>query len=99
MKTSGSIFSDNSQALILCFHDIDGGGKYAIKSKQLKAILERLKGKYEVLSLKDWLVKQPKKPTVVLTFDDGFPSIHSKVIPMLKSYNMGATFFHLLRKT
>ncbi|MDH4261634.1 MAG: polysaccharide deacetylase family protein [Spirochaetia bacterium] len=106
-----SIFSVNSpknnidgrNIIILCFHDINGDGKYSISEEEFIEILDMLKTKYEVYSLKDWYFKiqnheKFKKQPIVLTFDDGYASIFSIAIPLLKKYKFGATFFIYLEK-
>ena len=101
---STGISAARPPAIILCFHDIDGRGRYSIKKKSLITILDLFKDKYHVSSLKDWyslnLRKQPiaGKPSVILTFDDGFPSLFNKVIPILKRYDYGATVFIYLER-
>ena len=91
--------------LVLCFHDINGNGRYSIQGKDFVTILDLFKNRYHVISLKDWYGLNQKgkkkhfrqniakKPYIVLTFDDGFPSLFSQVIPLLNHYNYGATFF------
>ncbi|MDH4199010.1 MAG: polysaccharide deacetylase family protein [Spirochaetia bacterium] len=94
---------DGKNTIIFCFHDIDGEGKYSITSDEFTGILDLLRGKYEVYSLKDWYEKVQsgytfQRPPVVLTFDDGYESIFSIVIPELKRYSFGATFFIYLER-
>ncbi len=84
--------------VILCFHDIDGNGDYSILNHQLISIFDILRDNFIVISLDAWRQRNLKqqrqsKPVVVLTFDDGFPSLRKKVIPLLLEYDFGATFF------
>ncbi len=86
------------KAVILCFHDIGGAGQYSITPAEFEQILKLLKEKYQVFSIRDWLQlaqESPKsdKPVVVLTFDDGYFSLFSYVIPQLTRYGFGGTFY------
>ncbi|MDH5720687.1 MAG: polysaccharide deacetylase family protein [Spirochaetia bacterium] len=84
------------KTLILCFHDIDGEGKYSITKQEFINILNILKPKYDVYSLKEWYLtkkRKSKKKPVIITFDDGFKSIIEIITPLLKQYNFGATYF------
>ena len=96
-----------NQALVLCFHDIlntHKKGKYTITTDEFIKILDLLKNKYEVISLENWKSKglyqkvKSSKPIVVLTFDDGYPSLIKTVIPLLKEYQYGATFYIYLNR-
>lgn len=84
--------------LILCFHDIGNRGRYAVSKDDLKEIFSFLQNDFTVLSLRDWYAAYRKKivfakPVVVLTFDDGYASVFKDVVPLLKTYNFGASFF------
>ena len=84
--------------IIFCFHDINGKGRYSITKSELIDIFNLFKHKYKVLSLKNWYYVKKNKlnvglPVVVLTFDDGFPSLHKEVVPLLLDYKYQATFF------
>ena len=93
------------EALIICLHDIgdNAKGKYSITTKQFIQILDILKDKYEVLSIRDWQNKnisqknKNTKPIVVLTFDDGYASLLTIVTPLLIQYNYGATFLYIFK--
>gem|GEM_PF-2406134 len=94
---------DGKTAVILCFHDINGEGKYSIKQEEFVEILNLVKNKYEVYSLKTWYEKVSNgekftRPPLVLTFDDGYDSIFKYVIPTLTKFQFGATFFIYLQK-
>lgn len=102
-KSKVELDYDGKKAIILCFHDINGEGKYSITEDEFEEILDTIKYKYEVYSLKTWYEKvmiggKFKKPPIVLTFDDGYTSIFTYVIPILEKYNFGATFFIYLNR-
>lgn len=92
------ILPDKTRVLIFCLHDISKRGRYAISEEELVGLLNQLRGKFIVLSLRDWYKgylqgKVFAKPPVVLTFDDGYPAHLKFVVPQLRKYNFGATFF------
>ncbi len=88
---------DDRPAVIFCLHDIDGRGKYSLSLRQLDELLALLKNDYQVISLAQWqqvlATGEKGKPVVVLTFDDGYPSLLNKVVPRLRQHNFGATFY------
>jgi poly-beta-1,6-N-acetyl-D-glucosamine N-deacetylase len=93
------------QLTVICWHDIrdqllDGFAQdpdmTAIDSRDLVAQFELLRGLgYTPIRLQDWLdaragkVTLPAKP-VLLTFDDGYRSMHDKVLPLLSLFNYPA---------
>ena len=92
-----------AETVIFCFHDVNGKGKYSITKTQMEDIFNYLKTRYEVYSLETWKNKIANgskftKPPVVLTYDDGYPSIRKIVVPMLKRFNYGATLFVYLER-
>lgn len=87
-----------TKAIVLCLHDIGKPGKYSLSVEQFEALIELLNKEYEVYSLKGWYeaIEQNKKfykQPVVLTFDDGYPSVFKHIVPLLDRYKMPATFF------
>jgi len=91
------------KTVVFCLHDIDGKGKYSITKKKLTQILDFLQDKFTVISLQEWYRRVDEKEyfdkfPVVLTFDDGYPSVRKIVQPLLKKYHMGATFYIYLNR-
>ncbi|PIR12732.1 hypothetical protein COV49_04340 [Candidatus Falkowbacteria bacterium CG11_big_fil_rev_8_21_14_0_20_39_10] len=102
------VFLPKKRAVILLYHYIDDSGLYlSVSSKDFKKQMQYLRQYgYNVISLEKLysiIIKKkeiPKK-TVVLTFDDGLKSQFKNAWPVLKKYNLPATFFaspHLLGK-
>ena len=83
-----------SDTIILCFHDIsdDHNPSYpSLPPAQFKRIIEYLAKSYEFTDLEHIHTKKPKHKTrVLLTFDDGYKSFKTVVIPILKKYNATA---------
>lgn len=102
LSATPSSISDE-RALILCLHDIGGKGKYSLSQEQFREVLETLKADFDVISVRDWLDRKntqstSRKPAVILTFDDGYPSLTRIVVPMLSEYDFGATFYIYLNR-
>jgi len=83
-----------SDTLLLCFHDISDipNPSYpSMPSEQFERIIDYLAHSYEFGTLDSFKNKQQSKKTqVLLTFDDGYKSFHTTVIPILKKYNATA---------
>ena len=83
-----------SDTIILCFHDISNNPNPSLPSlppTQFEHIIEYLSKSYEFTTLEN--IKQKKhgqKTQVLLTFDDGYKSFKTIVIPILKKYNATA---------
>lgn len=86
-----------SPVAILCLHDIGGKGIYALKVKEFNKLMRHLSQQPDlrVVSFREWVRTPhvPNKRTIILTFDDGYPSLKRRVVPTLTKYNFGATFF------
>jgi len=70
----------------------------AVAKAQLEWQLDRLKGRWNVISLKDYffLRKQKKEIppyTVILTVDDGYADFYEIAYPILREHDIPATFF------
>ncbi|MCS6985128.1 MAG: polysaccharide deacetylase family protein [Leptospiraceae bacterium] len=90
-----------SRAVVFCLHDIGSTGEYALSEEQFLDFLKLLQP-YPVLSLRDWKnelkSENPLPQAVVLTFDDGYPSLLSQVVPRLLFFGYGATFYIYLNR-
>lgn len=85
---------------VVIYHQIsknaNRNGKYCLSLKQLEDDLKYLKEKgYNTITTAQLLshvyenAKLPENP-IILTFDDGFESLHEYVLPLLKEMNMVA---------
>jgi len=84
---------------ILLYHNIDGKGPFSISSDVLEKHFKLFRESgVRVISLSE-LVGRLEKPepfkgkTVVITFDDGFYSMYSKLLPLAKKYGYPVTLF------
>ncbi len=86
---------------VMCYHDVQedvraNPDRYAVDSAQLVAQFAWMKDNgYRVVSLDDVIAARegrralPAK-AVVLTFDDGYRSVYTRVFPLLKLFNYPA---------
>jgi len=83
-----------SDTLVLCFHDISDvpNPSYpSLPTKQFERIIEYLSYSYEFTTLENiYNKKKTDKTKVLLTFDDGYKSFKTIVVPLLKKYNTSA---------
>ena len=88
------------QVLALAYHDVqDGEADQAFLSVRTAKLLEQLAWLHEqgfqavsvdqLLAARDGGPALPEKP-LLLSFDDGFSSFHSRVLPLLKAYQWPA---------
>ncbi len=84
---------------ILLYHDIDGKGIYSITSETLRSHFQLLKkNNIRVISLSKLTIKLIKpepfdEKVVVITFDDGFLSTYTRVLPLAKEFGYPITLF------
>lgn len=84
---------------ILCFHNLNGQGRYSISSPTFRHFMRRLKEeKIQVIKL-ETLVEHSKKmqpldaPSVVITVDDDYEGAVRIAAPILREFDFPATFF------
>ena len=94
-------FRKTNRVVILMYHDlVDGEPEdiYERKVADFENDLNYLKDNFQILSMEDMLLirsgaKELIGDGVVITFDDGYSSVHSKAFPLMSSRDMPATFF------
>ncbi|MBN1499386.1 MAG: polysaccharide deacetylase family protein [Spirochaetes bacterium] len=84
---------------VLLYHNIDGKGPFSVTSEQLREqFLYLKKNGVKVVPLAD-LLNRLENPVpfdgnvVVITFDDGYKSMYSKLLPIVKEFNYPVTLF------
>lgn len=92
-----------NKMMILSYHGIIGdfGANYAVRHLNVKPFekqLKYLKQNFDIITCKEVarLYRegiQPKKPAVALTFDDGFENNLIYAVPLLKQFEIPASFF------
>jgi peptidoglycan/xylan/chitin deacetylase (PgdA/CDA1 family) len=84
---------------ILLYHNIDGSGPYSVNSETLRRHFEILReDNIKVIPLKELdkridNQRQTGEKLIVLTFDDGYPSMYTKLLPLAKEFNYPVTLF------
>ena len=84
---------------ILLYHNIDGAGPFSIDLTVLRSQFDLIKKrKIRVIPLRE-LIEHLENPrpfeekVIVLTFDDGYPSMYDKLLPLAQEYNFPITLF------
>ncbi len=84
---------------ILLYHNIDGRGAYSVSLEQLRSHFRLFREKgIRVIKLSE-LVRRLDNPRpfnsrgVVVTFDDGYFSMYSKLLPLAREFNYPVTLF------
>ena len=88
-------FTKKHRCIILIYHSVDGG-PMSTKIEHFKRQMAWIAENAEVVSLESLLDRQCEKndkPQVVLTFDDGYRTVHDVVAPILKRYGLPATVY------
>ncbi len=84
---------------ILLYHNIDGKGAFSVDSDVLRQQFQRIKQrKIRVIPLKKLIyrLENPapfKDKVLVITFDDGYPAMYSKLLPLAREFNFPITLF------
>lgn len=84
---------------IILYHDIDGKGPFAVSSAMLRSHFEYFRdNKITVIPISE-LFDRMNNPrpwdgrTVVVTFDDGFKSMYTKLLPLVDEFRYPVTLF------
>lgn len=84
---------------IILYHNINGSGPFSIDAENLRSHFQVLKErKVRVISLSE-LAERLDRPrpftekAVVITFDDGFYSMYSELLPLVMEYSYPVTLF------
>jgi peptidoglycan/xylan/chitin deacetylase (PgdA/CDA1 family) len=85
---------------ILMYHDAFGDDRtdlapspYNVPPEVLAAQLGWLKDNFDIVDVDSWLSSKDRRGKVAITFDDGYTSAFSAVVPVLESLGITATFF------
>ncbi len=84
---------------IILYHNIDGKGVFSITLERLRSHFQFLRDKnIKVIRLSELIerIENPspfKEKVVVLTFDDGFFSMYTKLLPLVKEFGYPITLF------
>ncbi len=88
-----------SSVPILLYHDIDGKGNYSLTLETLRSHFQYIKdNKIKVIKLTE-LTERLSKPVpfsdkvLVISFDDGFLSMYTKLLPLIKEFGFPVTLF------
>ena len=95
--------TSKKKCLIINFHGVTNieGFKFNnrhLKVKEFEKLLIYFQANFEIVSLSElFIIKKnntvPLKKTIALTFDDGYENNFSVALPLLKKYNIPATFY------
>jgi peptidoglycan/xylan/chitin deacetylase (PgdA/CDA1 family) len=86
----------SDKPLILCYHSIDEHEKrYSVTPKTLEEHIKILLSMKRIITLEEMLTgtKESLKNTVALTFDDGYSTMVSDVMPIMFKYSIKPTLF------
>lgn len=89
----------NDTVPILLYHNIDGKGVFSIILSELRGHFQLLRDKgIRVIGLSDFIerLENPspfEEPAVALSFDDGYPAMRDKLLPLAMEYSYPVTLF------
>lgn len=86
---------DRAVRAILTFHGVDPSGSVlSVSRAELASLVASIRdGGWEIAPLESLLDATSATPRVALTFDDGFASLHSDALPVLRDAAAPATLF------
>lgn len=102
---NGWIYKENdpsdplNRVPILLYHNIDGKGPFSISMEKLRSHFNFFKSKgVRVISLREFVASLGKRDvfdrkTIVITFDDGYPSMYTKLLPLVREFGYSVTLF------
>lgn len=92
----GKLFGLHKQIRsVLCYHSIsDSSDRYAVSFSNFKKQIEKISKYADFISLDEAINGNILKPSVCLTFDDGFEDL-LEVLPITKKYKIPVTIFVL----
>lgn len=83
--------------IVLCYHSVHPNRPYVSTTPELfECHIAWLRENCQITSLADIATRQPghsTRPTVAITFDDGYEDNHSHALPILMRHAVPATFF------
>lgn len=97
--SSDSAVQRYNRVPILCFHNLNGTGRYSISSATFRHFMRRLREeKVSVIALADLTEKAKRnqllgRPSIVITVDDDYEGAVRVAAPILREYEYPATFF------
>jgi peptidoglycan/xylan/chitin deacetylase (PgdA/CDA1 family) len=84
---------------ILLYHNIDGKGPFSIDAETLREHFQLIRDRgIRVIPLRE-LIQRLEHPApytdkvIVITFDDGYGSMHSKLLPLVREFGYPVTLF------
>lgn len=87
------------EAPVLLYHNIDGTGDFSVSLETLRShFLFIRQQNIRVVSLKEMVsaletARPFKEPVIAITFDDGYPAMYTKLLPLLREFGYPATLF------
>jgi len=84
---------------ILLYHNIDGRGPFSLSNDTLRKHFETFREmSVKIISLKEFIGKMEKpgpfeKKVIALSFDDGFYSMYSRLLPLTREFGYPVTLF------
>lgn len=100
--------ADNKKAVAIMYHDVTENpflySQYSVSRDSLEEdIKEFLKNGYTFLKAsqmtESFIDGRAEDKFVALTFDDGYESFYTEIFPLLKKYNVPASFYILTSET